>query len=368
LEAHVGVGILGKEGAHAAMSSDFVIHRFYHLKKLLVIHGRYNYFRLIQVVLFSFYKNLAFQLPLFWFQWWCLGSGSTFFDSILQTCWNLFFTSIPPFGVGIFDKDVLEPVLLRIPTAYTAFKRKNTFSTPVFLYTLAISVYQSIVTYYFAYGYFWKNEVTNQGQGTGLFYMGHTVLTSLVIVINLRMLLLSEHMNLIMVGGVIFMYMWYIGVFCFVAVSYQYTLSPNAFGTGILFTQGGPWFIILSTLVACLIPDTLILCYRKLYHPYLFEQLQRLEAIPVENWPKQIELFEPIERSFQKSKEHDAYVDYNVPKEKETHEIELEQVDKHPHTYASNNKVHDRRAAMNGRNGIARNGNRDMEENDDTGV
>lgn len=298
LEAHVGVGILGKEGAHAAMSSDFVIHRFYHLKKLLVIHGRYNYFRLIQVVLFSFYKGLAYQLPLFWFQWWCLGSGATFFDSILQTCWNLFFTSVPPFFVGMFDKDVLEPVLLRIPAAYTAFKRKNTFSIPVFLYTLGISVYQSVIVYFFTYGYFYNNEVMNNGQSTGLFYMGHTVLTSLVILINLRMLLLSEHMNGVNVFGVAFMFMWYIGVFLFVSVAYQLSLSPNAYGTGILFTQGGPWFIILSTIVAGLIPDTLLLCYRKLYHPYLFEQLQRLEAIPIENWPKQIELHEPIERSF----------------------------------------------------------------------
>ena len=55
-EAHVGVGVMGKEGAHAAMSSDFVIHRFHHLVRLLCLHGRWCYWRTTQVVFFSFYK------------------------------------------------------------------------------------------------------------------------------------------------------------------------------------------------------------------------------------------------------------------------------------------------------------------------
>jgi len=39
-EAHVGIGIFGKEGMQAALSSDFSITEFKHLKKLLFWHGR----------------------------------------------------------------------------------------------------------------------------------------------------------------------------------------------------------------------------------------------------------------------------------------------------------------------------------------
>jgi len=39
-EADVGIGIFGKEGKQAALSSDFSIHEFKHLKKLLFWHGR----------------------------------------------------------------------------------------------------------------------------------------------------------------------------------------------------------------------------------------------------------------------------------------------------------------------------------------
>lgn len=83
-ESHVGIGILGKEGAHAAMSSDFVIKRFHHLRRLICVHGRWNYWRTAQVVMMSFYKNLAFPLPLFWYCFWSMANGTTSFDSLLM--------------------------------------------------------------------------------------------------------------------------------------------------------------------------------------------------------------------------------------------------------------------------------------------
>jgi len=62
--SNVGVGIMGKEGTQAALASDFIIYRFNFLKKLLFVHGRYNYLRTSKVVLICIYKNLACILPL----------------------------------------------------------------------------------------------------------------------------------------------------------------------------------------------------------------------------------------------------------------------------------------------------------------
>ena len=40
LEAHVGVGIRGKEGTHAVQASDYAVAEFQHLKNLILAHGR----------------------------------------------------------------------------------------------------------------------------------------------------------------------------------------------------------------------------------------------------------------------------------------------------------------------------------------
>lgn len=49
-EAHVGIGISGKEGLQATNSSDFAVAQFSFLKRLLLVHGRWNYRRMCKVL------------------------------------------------------------------------------------------------------------------------------------------------------------------------------------------------------------------------------------------------------------------------------------------------------------------------------
>jgi hypothetical protein len=61
-EAHVGVGIEGKEGLQAARAADYRVAQFMHLQRLLLIHGRYSYYRTCLVAQYSFYKSFCFCL------------------------------------------------------------------------------------------------------------------------------------------------------------------------------------------------------------------------------------------------------------------------------------------------------------------
>jgi phospholipid-transporting ATPase len=79
-EAHVGVGISGKEGTQAVNASDFAIAQFRFLETLVLIHGRWNFFRLSTVVLFSFYKNFVMSGIIVYFAGRTLYSGTPMFD------------------------------------------------------------------------------------------------------------------------------------------------------------------------------------------------------------------------------------------------------------------------------------------------
>jgi magnesium-transporting ATPase (P-type) len=46
----IGVGISGKEGLQAVNNSDIAIAQFRFLKRLLLVHGRWNYRRTAKVV------------------------------------------------------------------------------------------------------------------------------------------------------------------------------------------------------------------------------------------------------------------------------------------------------------------------------
>ena len=89
-EAHVGCGIMGKEGRQAVRTSDYAFHRFKYLKKVILVHG-YNYYtRLSVVVLYFFYKVCMQHLILYPFD---LSRGSL---SRLET----FRENLPPRLLG----------------------------------------------------------------------------------------------------------------------------------------------------------------------------------------------------------------------------------------------------------------------------
>lgn len=67
--ADVGVGICGQEGRQAVMASDFAMGQFQFLKKLLLVHGHWNYQRVGYLVLYNFYRNAVFVMMLFWYVW-----------------------------------------------------------------------------------------------------------------------------------------------------------------------------------------------------------------------------------------------------------------------------------------------------------
>ena len=66
-EAHVGIGLFGKEGRNAARCADFALAKFKFLKRLLLVHGYLYYTRASTVVQYYFYLNLTFAMSIFYF-------------------------------------------------------------------------------------------------------------------------------------------------------------------------------------------------------------------------------------------------------------------------------------------------------------
>lgn len=62
LAANVGIGIFGKEGKAAALSSDFSITEFRYLKNLLFWHGRLSYKRTCQLSQFIIHRGMLITI------------------------------------------------------------------------------------------------------------------------------------------------------------------------------------------------------------------------------------------------------------------------------------------------------------------
>ena len=111
-EAHIGIGISGKEGLQAARVSDYSMAQFRFLLKFLLVHGRWNYVRTTKYTVSTFWKELLFYLTQALFQYWNGYTGSSMYESWSLSMFNTLFTSLPVIFMGIFEKDLQPSTLL----------------------------------------------------------------------------------------------------------------------------------------------------------------------------------------------------------------------------------------------------------------
>lgn len=108
-EAHVGIGITGKEGLQAARTSDYSIAQFRFLSKLLLVHGRWNYVRTCKYTIGTFWKEIVFYLTQALYQRYNGYTGHSLYESWSLTMFNTLFTSLPIIFLGIFEQDLSPP-------------------------------------------------------------------------------------------------------------------------------------------------------------------------------------------------------------------------------------------------------------------
>jgi phospholipid-translocating ATPase len=117
-EADVGVGIAGEEGRQAVMSADYAIGQFRFLQRLVLVHGRWSYRRLGEMIANFFYKNIVWTFAIFWYQIYCSFDMTYLFDYTYILLFNLAFTSLPIVFIGVLDQDVNDKVSLAVPQLY----------------------------------------------------------------------------------------------------------------------------------------------------------------------------------------------------------------------------------------------------------
>ncbi|KAF5953539.1 hypothetical protein HYC85_006395 [Camellia sinensis] len=97
--ADVGVGICGQEGRQPVMASDFAMGQFWFLKRLLLVHGHWNYQHVGYLVLYNFYRNAVFVLMLFWYILCTAFSTTSALTDWSSVFYSVIYTSVPSISV-----------------------------------------------------------------------------------------------------------------------------------------------------------------------------------------------------------------------------------------------------------------------------
>ncbi|KAK8864038.1 hypothetical protein M9Y10_011732 [Tritrichomonas musculus] len=193
LQADVGVGISGLEGTQAVLSSDYSISQFRFLKRLLLVHGYLNFYRNVDLVNYSFYKNMAFSFNQIIYGFLTSNGGATMYESVLYTVFNVIFTSIPPIVYAAADRDVTLEAMMNSPEIFHCDgKKKWMISYWRFWVNLLLGMYHGVCAFivpYFALPPF----IYSNGRTFGLREFGTIVYASVVAIVNARIMLMSHN-------------------------------------------------------------------------------------------------------------------------------------------------------------------------------
>lgn len=205
--AHVGVGIIGQEGLAAEQNSDFAIAKFRYLKRLLLVHGRWNHYRLSKMTAYLLYQNVMFPLNLFWYGIFDHFDGTYFWDEIFMTLFNLFYTSLPLIAIGSFSQDISAVTAMAHPKLYR--DRKSVFDWQTLISFFVDATYQSGVTFVFGIlPFLGGNFVSPTGRPANFREsLGNFVVFPVVIVCNLFILIQESIIDIVLLGCVIFSFL-----------------------------------------------------------------------------------------------------------------------------------------------------------------
>ncbi|XP_023317727.1 probable phospholipid-transporting ATPase IM isoform X2 [Trichogramma pretiosum] len=249
--AHIGVGISGQEGLQAVLASDYSIGQFRFLERLLMVHGRWSYYRMSKFLRYFFYKNFAFTLCHIWFAFFCGFSAQTVFDPMYISVYNLFYTSLPVLAVGIFDQDVNDKNSLMYPKLYTPGHQNLLFNKKEFCWSALHGFFASCVLFLVPYGTY-KDGVSPKGYVlSDHMLLGSVVATILVIVVTVQIALDTSYWTIInhfMVWGSL---IWYFILDYF----YNFVIGGSYVGSlTMAMSEATFWFTAVISVIMLVIP------------------------------------------------------------------------------------------------------------------
>lgn len=279
-EAHVGIGITGKEGLQAARVSDYSIAQFRFLLKLLLVHGRWNYVRTCKYVLGTFWKELLFYLTQALYQRYNGYTGTSLYEQWSLSMFNTLFTSLPVIFMGVFEKDLSASTLLAVPELYHIGQRGEAFNFKIYFGWMFLASSQSVITYFMMDTLYADNPTVKDG---GVFAMGVLTYSVVVTLISSKLQLIEMHNKSVLalfsfilsVGG------WF-GWNLILSALYNDNIIYNVEG-GLLARFGRDlswWAVYCCTIAACLIFDITIITIRATFWPTDVDTFKEIEKVP----------------------------------------------------------------------------------------
>jgi phospholipid-translocating ATPase len=225
--------------------------------------------------LVTFYKAFAFSLPLFFYGFFSGASASFMYDAAFLSWFNVAFTNFPPFVLGLFEQDVDQKSLLRLPELYHAFQKTPSLRFGRFVYFNVLAVWQGFMIYFLTMHGPLEDVMIGGSLFSGsVYFEGNIAALLMCVVINLQMVFVSSFISKYTVGAAGFNIASFF-LFFMIANSIDgffgsdlYNLMPVVFGSP------NAYFVVIITALLSFFPTLVFTSFQNFFRPSLLYELK----------------------------------------------------------------------------------------------
>ncbi|KAK0903705.1 aminophospholipid translocase [Friedmanniomyces endolithicus] len=292
--AHIGIGISGVEGLQAARSADVSIAQFRFLKKLLLVHGAWSYQRISKVILYFYYKNTALFITQFWYSFQNAFSGQVIYESWTLSFFNVVFTVMPPFVLGIFDQFVNARLLDRYPQLYQLSQKGVFFRTHNFWSWVGNGFYHSLVLYFVSQLIYWDDGYLSDGKVAGHWVWGTSLYTSALVTVLGKAALITNiwtKYTVLAIPGSLAIWFIFLPVYAIVAPKLGFS-EEYVNILPVLLTDPKFWLMMVVVPTLCLLRDFSWKYAKRMIWPQAYHHVQEIQKYNVQDYRPRMEQFQ----------------------------------------------------------------------------
>ncbi|KAF4778686.1 P-type ATPase [Colletotrichum scovillei] len=187
--ASVGVGISGREGQQAARVADFSISQFRFLSRLVLVHGRWNYYRTTRFILATFWKETFFYLPQALFQEQTGATGTSLYEPGSLTFVS-FFTAACILVIGTWEQDLHSRTLTVVPELFKYGQNAEGLNMSVYFSWFSNAMISGLIVYAGAWAGYTDSEMIDDD---GLYAQGLLTFVLCGVWVNIKLLVIELH-------------------------------------------------------------------------------------------------------------------------------------------------------------------------------
>ena len=273
--AHIGVGIIGKEGTQAVNNADYAISQFRYLTRLILVYGHHEYRGITLAALLIFYKNILFTLIQYLYTFVC-GLSGTRNQSYTAIFWyNTALTAFGPLLLAVFDKDVTDANCYKFPQLHRQGIEHRLFSVKRFLVYMAKAVYEAV-----AIGLVVNLTMSRCDFPTGT--LDVWLYGTIAVTINIFVANVSASIEQSRMMGVTVFFFWGTFFFWLLLVlfnSLSLDLFPDYFGSfSLLFSRPVFYLVFLLATVLSILPTMMLKALQREWAPTLSQFIQDVQV------------------------------------------------------------------------------------------